>query len=52
MQNQFYFLKKMNTLIFKNFKRLTKAPFIIYGDFECVLIPLTDNIDSGPHTKK
>ena len=24
---------------FQNFKRLAKAPFIIYCDFECVLIP-------------
>lgn len=32
------------------FKRSTKAPFIIYG--EAVLIPLTDNIDFGPNSKK
>ena len=37
---------------FQNFKRLTKAPFIIYGDFECVLVPSTDNINFGPNTKK
>ena len=24
----------------------------MYGDFECVLIPLTDNIDFGPNSKK
>ena len=32
---------------FQNFKRLNKAPFIIYG-----LIPLADNADFGPNTKK
>ena len=37
---------------FQNFKRLTKAPFIIYGDFECVLIPSIDNIYFGTNTKK
>ena len=37
---------------FQNFKRLTKALFIIYWDFECLLIPSTDNIDFGPDTKK
>ena len=36
---------------FQNFERLTKASFIIYGDFECVLIPSTDNIDIGPNAK-
>ena len=30
---------------FQNFKRLAKPPLIIYGDFECVLIPLTNNIN-------
>ena len=34
---------------FQNFKRLTKAPFIIYASFECILIPLTGNIDFGPN---
>ena len=28
---------------FWNFKRLTKAPFVIYGNFECVLILSADN---------
>ena len=42
----------MKTFIFKIFKRSTKAPFIIYADFECVLIPSTDNINSAPHNKK
>ena len=37
---------------FQNWKRLIKTPSIIYGDFECVLMPLTDNIDFGPNTKK
>ena len=37
---------------FQNFKRLAKALFQMYGDVECVLIPLTDNIDFGPNTKK
>ena len=35
-------------LIFK----ILKAPLIIYGDFECVLIPAIDDIDFGPNTKK
>lgn len=34
-------------------KRLTKVPFINYGDcFECVLMPLTDEIHFCPSTKK
>ena len=37
---------------FQNFKRLTQVSFIIYWDFECVLIFSTDNINFGPHTKK
>ena len=37
---------------FQNFKRSTRAPFIIYDYFECVLIPSFDNIDFGPNTKK
>ena len=39
-------------IIFQNCKRLTRAPFIIYGNFECVLITSIDNIDVGPNTKK
>ena len=42
----------MNTVVFKFFKRLTKALFVIYGDFECVLIPSTDDTDYFPDTKK
>ena len=35
----------------ENCKRLTKAAsFIIYGDFECVLIPSTNNLDFGLST--
>ena len=37
---------------FQIFKRFTKAPFIMYGNFEYVLIPSTDHIDFGPNTKK
>ena len=37
---------------FQNFKRLTKAPLIMYGNFECALIHSTDSIDFGPKTKK
>ena len=33
---------------FKYLKKLTKAPYIIYGVFECVLIPSTDNFHSVP----
>ena len=39
-------------VLFQNFKRLGKAPFIIYGDYEYVLIAVTDNIDFCPNTKK
>ena len=28
---------------FRNFKRLFKAPFVIYTGFGCVLVPSTDN---------
>ena len=37
---------------FQNFKRLAKASVIIYGDFECILIPSTDNINFVPNTKE
>ena len=34
-------------------KRLIKAPFIIYGDFECkTQSPSADNTDVGSNTKK
>ena len=36
---------------YQNFKRLAKVLFIIYGDFECVLIASTDNIHFVPKTK-
>ena len=36
----------------RNLKRLIKAPFIIYGDFECVITHSNDNTDFGPNTKK
>ena len=49
-QNQGYFLKKINTLVF--IKRLIKAPFIIYGDVECVSSPSADNNDVGSNTRK
>ena len=37
---------------FQKCQRFTKELFIIYGDFECILISLTDNIGFGPKTKK
>ena len=37
---------------FENFKKLIKAPFIIFGDFGCVLIPSTNNIYFRLNTKK
>ena len=37
---------------FQNFKRLTEAPVIIRGNFECVLILSTDNIGFVPNNKK
>ena len=37
---------------FHNFKRLAKALFVSYGDFECVLIPSTYNIYFLRNTKK
>ena len=36
----------------QNFERLAKTLFIIYGNFECILIPSTGNIDFVPNTKK
>ena len=38
-------------IYFRILKKLSEAPFIIYGDFECVLMPSTDNIDFGPKLK-
>ena len=37
---------------FQNFKRLTKAPFIIYGHFKSILTALTDNVNFDKSTKK
>ena len=37
---------------FQNFKWLIKAPFIIYGDFECISKLSTDNMNAGWNTKK
>ena len=46
-------LPEKGTFIFmQNFKRWTKAPFILYGGFECVLTPSADNINFGPNTEK
>ena len=46
-------LPKEGTYIsLQNLKKLTNAPFIIYGDFVCVLIPSNDVINFGPNTKK
>ena len=42
----------MHTLTSKILEKLTKSLFIFYDDFECVLIPSTDNVDFGPDTKK
>ena len=36
---------------FQNSAKLTKAPLIIDGDAECILIPFTDNTDFVPNTK-
>ena len=36
--------EKNEFVTFQNFTKLTKAPFVRYGDFESVLIPLSDNI--------
>ena len=55
MTTRKYFYKKnisVDIVDFQNFKRLIKRPFIIYGNFECVLIPSTNNIDFDPNTKK
>lgn len=38
--------------VFKNFKRLMKALFITYVDFEWVLIPSTDHSSYVWNTKK
>ena len=47
IQNQFPFLQKINMLILKVSKKLTKAPFKIYSGYECLLICSTDNINFG-----
>ena len=39
-------------LVFWIFRRLIKAPFIIYADVECVLILLAYSIKFGPNTKR
>ena len=55
MTTRKYFYKKnisVDTVDFQNFKRLIKTPFIIYGNFECVLVPSTNNIDFDSNTKK
>ena len=36
---------------FKKVNILSKALFVIYADFECVLVPLTDNSYNGPNTE-
>ena len=36
---------------FQNFQRSIKASFIIFGNFECTLIPSTDNINFVPSTR-
>ena len=46
------FLEEGAYIKFKNFKRLTNVSFIIYGNFEYILVPLTDNISFGPNAKK
>lgn len=33
-------------------KRLMKTPFILHDEFECVLVPSTDNIDFFPKAIK
>ena len=37
---------------FQNFKRIIKAPCIIYSGFKCVLISSADKSDDGPNTGK
>ena len=51
IQSQFYFLKKKYTLIFKILKE-SKSNIQIYGDFKCILIPSTDNINFGSNTRE
>ena len=50
--NQFYCLKEIHTLIFKIFKKIIKAPCMIYSGFKCVLISSTDKSDDGTNTEK
>ena len=37
---------------FKNFNRLLHAPFAVYVDFECVLVPLTGTSYNGSNIEK
>ena len=50
MKNQLHYMKKIHT--FQNFKRLLKAPFIIYDDFASILKPATANKKDGPNSKR
>ena len=36
----FKYLRKVIMLKFKNYERKTKSPFVIYADFECILVPV------------
>ena len=46
-------LPERNTYVnFQNFKRIIKAPCIIYSGFKCVLTSSPDKSDDGPNTEK
>ena len=36
----FKYLRKVIMLKFKNYERKAKSPFVIYADFECILVPV------------
>ena len=40
-------LKKGKQVKFKNFERKVKSPFMIYSDFESILVP-KDNLNQNP----
>ena len=44
--------KKVHVMNFKNFNRLLHAPFAVYVDFECVLVPLTGTSYNGSNIEK
>ena len=41
-----------STLKFESYEKQIKAPFVVYADFECKLVPVGDGTDGAAKTKK